>query len=144
MNDEIMIKEDAINVKKENLTDHLECIEKQSKISFWYITIVWILFASIYSVGLEFWKEIIFLWLFIILIASYNILWKRITLHTDMSKVFSEDYEKNYIKYLNSKFKDVIKKYRNADRLLIEKATINNLLFFMLVWYILYILFFIS
>ncbi len=141
MSDKIKIREDAINVKKGNLKDHLECIDKQAKISFWYITIVWILFASMYSSNLWFWKDSIFLWLFIILASSYNILWKQVTLHTDMSKVFSEDYNKSYIQYLDSRYKDVVKKYRNASKLLIEKATINNLLFFMLMLYILLFIF---
>lgn len=128
------IKEDAIKISEQNIRDFLDTISKQSYISAGYITSVWFLlgFVDIQESN----NNIFILGFMIILVSTYNILAKRVTLHTDMSPIFEDISWKTYEKYLNSKFKILRKHYHGVKNLACIKTTINTVLFVFLVWFL--------
>jgi len=135
MEEKIQIKEDAIRVTENSIKDFIAIISQQWYISAWYITITWILLWFINNISTDN-KVVLIFWVIIIIIAAYNILSQKIVLHSDMTPVFENIEGKTYEKYLNSKFKWLRAKYKNARNLVCIKSTINNILFFLLVGFI--------
>lgn len=144
MDDLIKIKEDAIKIKEKDIEDTIKSLDNQAIVSYYLVSaLLWFLALifrdssianNIKIIILVFWFILVFIWF-------YNILSKKVDIHSDMSWVFLEKYKKTYEEYLDKKYQHLSKIYANVKEWLLEKSNLNRCLSILWTIYILVSLF---
>lgn len=128
-NDSIKIKEDAVKLKEKDIEDTIKSLDNQAIVSYYIVSaILWFLALVFREVSVDKSTKITVLVLGFILVFIwfYNILSKKVDIHSDMSWVFSEKYKKTYDEYLDKKYQHLSKIYTNVKNWLLEKSNLNR------------------
>lgn len=136
-NDLIKIKEDAIKIQEQDLRDTITSIDNETTKSSLVIGFAGILFGIAFGQidNFPLFHTIIFISLLLasIAFAFWNMISKKITIHTNVDSIFVNKRPQEWEEYLNYRHLHLRDTYNNAKNLLYQKATFTKISFCLLI-----------